>query len=63
MAMTESLKAAQARYNKRMGQWHMRLDKQTDADIIEWLNNQASATAAVKALIRANINRKNKSCK
>ena len=61
MAMTEALRAAQARYNKKMAQWHMRLDPEQDADIMKWLNDQASATAAVKALIRANIARKNKS--
>lgn len=61
MAMTEALRAAQARYNKKMRQWHMRLDPVQDADVLTWLDNQASATAAVKALIRANIARKNKS--
>ena len=55
MAMTESLRAAQARYNKKMGQFHMRLDKQADADVIKWINSQASATAAIKALIREKI--------
>lgn len=56
--MNEALKRAQKKYNAKTAQWHMRLNRETDADVIEWLNTQASASASVKALIRANIARK-----
>ncbi len=58
--MTEAQKRAAAKYSAKTKQWSMRMVPDKDADIIEWLNSQASATAAVKALIRANIARKRK---
>lgn len=59
--MKESLKRAQAKYNARFTQFHMKLNKETDADVIEWIKDQSSASASIKALIRANIARKKKS--
>lgn len=56
--MNEAQKRAQAKYNAKTVHWSMRMVPENDADVIEWLKAQASATAAVKALIRANIARK-----
>lgn len=58
--MHESLKRAQEKYNLKHTQFHMKLNKETDADVIEWIKDQSSASASIKALIRANIARKQK---
>lgn len=54
---TEHVKyAAQKKYDKthtvRMG---LKLNKNTDADILEWLEKQTSKQGAIKELIRAAI--------
>lgn len=51
---------AQKKYDAKCMFWNMRLRRDADADVIEWLKTQGNAAATVKALIRANIARKNK---
>ena len=58
--MKESLKRAQARYQSKFIQFHMKLNKEKDVDVIEWIRQQGSASASIKALIRSNISRKSK---
>ena len=58
--MKDSLKRAQERYQKKFVQFHMKLNKENDADVIEWIRAQGSASASIKSLIRANIARKQK---
>lgn len=49
---------AAASYNKRCTkQVPIRLNTKTDADIIEWLDNQPSKQGAIKELIRERIAR------
>lgn len=52
---------SQKKYDAKCMFWNMRLKRDTDADVIEWLKSQGNAAATIKALIRANIARKNKS--
>lgn len=56
----EKQKAWQKNYDAKCMFWNMRLKRDTDADIIDWLKSQGNAAATIKALIRANIARKSK---
>ena len=56
----EKSRENQRRYDAKCMFWNMRLKKDTDADVIEWLKSQANATATIKAFIRSNIAQKNK---
>jgi hypothetical protein len=58
--MKESRKRALANYEKKCRHFMIRLNIEEDGDIIEWLEDQASGNAAIKALIRQNISRKKK---
>ena len=60
MSRAESVKKAQRAYRMKFKDFHILLDMDKDADIIEWVKEQASATASIKSLIRANISRKRK---
>lgn len=51
---------SQKKYDAKCMFWNMRLKRDADADIIDWLKSQGNASATIKALIRANIARKNK---
>lgn len=53
--MTEALKRAQKKYNRKIKQFSMRMRKDRDEDIIAWIDGQASASNAVKELIREKI--------
>ena len=53
-AMRESLKRAQAEYMKKCKIFSLRVNKETESDIIDWLA-QPRAGSRLKALIRANI--------
>ena len=55
MATTEATKKAQKKYDKKFKQFKFRLKLDNDADIIEWLNDQPSASARIKELIRAEM--------
>lgn len=55
MAMTEALKKAQRKYEKKMKNFHLKLRIDNDADIIAWLKEQESANARIKELIRSDI--------
>lgn len=55
MATTEATKKAQKKYDKKFKQFKIRLKRDSDADIIEWLKDQPSASAKLKELIRAEI--------
>lgn len=52
--MKESLKKAQANYNKKCRLFQLRVNKETEADIDVWLN-QPNAGTKLKALIRRDI--------
>ena len=48
--------ASQEKYDKsNTVQFKMKLNRKTDADILEWLDAQPSKQGAIKALIRAAI--------
>lgn len=50
--MRESLKKAQANYQKKCKIINIRLNKETDADIIEILNSKENTQGYIKELIR-----------
>ena len=48
--------ASQEKYDKtNTVQFKMKLNKKTDSDIIEWLENQPNKQGAIKELIRKNL--------
>ena len=49
---------AHKRYEEKCKHFMMRLRLDTDADILEWISNQTSANASIKALIRSDICKK-----
>lgn len=55
--MKESLKKAQANYNQKCRLFQLRVNKETESDIDEWLN-QPKAGTRIKELIRQDIKRK-----
>ena len=53
---TEAQKKAVRKYDEAHTiQIHLKLNTATDADVIEWLNNQESKQGAIKELIRNEI--------
>ena len=46
---------AHKRYEQKCRHFMMRLRIDNDSDIIDWIDNQTSANASIKALIRAQI--------
>lgn len=57
-AKREAQRAALRKYEAKSRHFMIRLNLEKDGDIIEWLDQQASGNAAIKALIRQNISRK-----
>lgn len=58
MTMNDARRRAQAKYNKaNTKQITLRLNKRTEADIIEWLGMADNKQGYIKALIRADIAR------
>ena len=59
MAMTEAQKRAQKKYDEASkDKWrmiHLKLNKETDADIIKKLENADSIQGYIKQLIRADL--------
>ena len=56
--LTESQKKAQAKYDKaNTRQIHLKLNRRTDADVIQALDNAESKQGYIKCLIRADISR------
>lgn len=53
--MNDALKKAQAEYNKKCYIFNLRLNQETDADIIKWLDQQENRAGAVKKIIREQI--------
>lgn len=53
--MQDSLKKAQAEYNKKCYIFNLRLNQETDADIIKWLEQQPNKAGAIKKILRDNI--------
>ena len=54
--MTEAQKAAQARYNARTAKYFsLKLNKNTDADMIEFLEKQEKIQTYLKRLIREDM--------
>lgn len=55
---TEAQIRAQARYDKaNTKQFHLKLNRNTDWDVIDKLNSVPSKQGYIKALIRADLNR------
>ncbi len=52
--MNESLKKAQETYRQKCKIINIRVNKETEADIMEWLSH-GDAAPRIKALIRADI--------
>ena len=53
---TEAQRRATVKYDaKNTKQYHLKLNLNTDADIIEWLNQQPSVQGYIKQLIREDI--------
>lgn len=61
MALKESIRKAQKEkaYIRRYG---LKLNVNTDADIIAWLDKQPSMQGAIKAAVRAQIEKEERSC-
>ena len=61
MALKESIRKAQKEkaYIRRYG---LKLNINTDADIIAWLDKQPSMQGAIKAAVRAQIEKEERSC-
>ena len=62
MKTKEELSAAQNQYQKKYNKEHtiqygLKLNKKTDADLIDWLNQQESKQGAMKAAMRQMISR------
>ena len=56
--MSEARKRAQMKYNKEhTKQVTLRLNKRTEADIIEWLDKADNKQGYIKSLIRADMHR------
>ena len=56
--VTEAQKKAQAKYDKaNTRQIHLKLNRRTDADVIQALDNAESKQGYIKGLIRADISR------
>lgn len=56
--LTESQRKAQAKYDKEnTRQIHLKLNRRTDADVIQALDNAESKQGYIKGLIRADISR------
>ena len=56
MARSEALIRAQEKYNKKTTNYHLRLNNETDADIIEQIKKvDMSAQEYIRKLIRADI--------
>ena len=54
--MTESSKRAREKYDKKNTVLiSLKLNKKTDADIIEWIEHQANKQGSIKAIIRKNL--------
>lgn len=53
--MTDALKNAQRKYRKKVKQFVIGLRRDTDADIIAWLDSTTNASGAVKDMIRMQI--------
>ena len=54
--MTEAQKAAQARYNAKTAKYYsMKLNQNTDRDMIEFLGKQGPFQAYIKRLIREDM--------
>lgn len=59
--MNEARLRAQLKYNKaHTKQVTLRLNKRTEADIIEWLDGLDNKQGYIKALIRADVEKKSK---
>lgn len=54
--MNEALKRAQAAYRKKCKIFSLRVNRETEADIIDWLAKPKAATR-LKKLIRQDINK------
>lgn len=52
--MNESLKKAQKAYNQKCKMLQIRINKETETDILEWVSRNRSATR-IKELIREDI--------
>ena len=52
--MRESLKKAQQNYSKKCKMLQVRINKETEPDLIEWVNKGQAATR-IKELIREDI--------
>jgi len=58
MATSEAQKRATRKYQARTQvELNLKMNKETEQDIIDWLNRQESKRGAVKALIRKEIKR------
>ena len=56
--LTEAQKKAQAKYDKaNTRQIHLKLNRRTDADVIQALDKAESKQGYIKGLIRADISR------
>lgn len=53
--MNESLKKAQTAYQEKCRIVNIRFNKETEEDLIDWLNNQESVGSKIKELIREDI--------
>ena len=58
---SEAKKAAKARYDAKTAKFYsLKLNVNTDGDIIDYLQKQESTQGTIKALIRAEISREQK---
>lgn len=57
---TLTMKKAQAKYNTKLRQINLRLDKEKDREILQHLAAQPSMNAYIKRLIAADLERQNR---
>lgn len=56
--MRDSLRRAQAKYDRKRRTWDFSVNRDTDADLVEWLERQANVTAYLRDLVRKDMRRK-----
>ena len=60
---TEAAKAAKARYDSKTAKYYsLKLNTNTDKDIIDWLAAQPSMQGAIKAAVRAYMEQEEQKC-
>lgn len=60
---SDALRRAQENYFRKLRSWDFCVNRETDADMVEWLEGQANVTAYLRDLVRKDMRRRKKSGK